>query len=337
MKKVLLATLGESPAVITEAIDKLDSEGIKIDIITLLTTKDDDAQQSLELLGEHIPDYYKGKIEFHGSACARVINAYHDIDNDNAVVDFMQDACDALKAYRAKGWEVYVSIAGGRKAMSSLMTLAVQFYGATSLFHVLVTDKELEEKGNINRILSLPPDMPDMIDLILHPPVEKIKLVRLPFIGLFPMINQIIHVLNGELVEDKNIVRLLEENGLLKGHQVTQFGRTVKKILEEVEMLPPPREGDCEISISNKEPKEVQMTKEWAERICNRFYFVKKIEDTQWREGKPKVKIVPPNKLIVSLPGRRVQGIIFRLFTTANTPGQLEKARQQVEKWINSL
>ena len=334
MKKVLLATLGESPAVVTESIDKLSAEGIKIDIVTLLTTRDDDAQQSLELLDEHIPDYYKGKIEFHGAASARVINAYHDIDNDDAVVHFMRDACDALKSYRAKGWEVYVSIAGGRKAMSSLMTLAVQFYGATSLFHVLVTDKELEEKGNINRIISLPTDM---WNSILHPPVDKIKLVRLPFIGLFPMIDKIISALNGNDPKDKNIVRLLEENGLLEGYQVTQFGRTVKKILEEVEMLPPPREGDCEISISKKEPKEVQMTKKWAERVCNRFYFVKKIEDMQWREGEPKVKIELPNKLIVSLPGRRVQGIIFKLTTTANTPGQLEKARQQVEKWIDNL
>ena len=39
MKKILLATLGESPAVVTEAIDRLQADGIDIEPVIVLTTK----------------------------------------------------------------------------------------------------------------------------------------------------------------------------------------------------------------------------------------------------------------------------------------------------------
>lgn len=73
MKKILLATLGDSPAVVTEAIDRLRAEGVEIDIVTVLTTSDSEALASLELLSEHIPSHYEGKVEFHGLAGSRVI------------------------------------------------------------------------------------------------------------------------------------------------------------------------------------------------------------------------------------------------------------------------
>jgi len=61
-----------------------------------------------------------------------------DVDSDEAATEFMEQACSALRDYRKKGWEVYACIAGGCKAMSALLAIAVQFYGAQRLFHVLV-------------------------------------------------------------------------------------------------------------------------------------------------------------------------------------------------------
>jgi CRISPR-associated protein Csx14 len=101
-----------------------------------------------------------------------------------------------------------------------------------------------------------------------------------------------------------------------------------------VEARPQPRTGDCDVRLARKEPKEAQRTREWANRLANRFLFVERIEDIGWREGQPKVRAEPPNVLVVYLPGRRVPGIGFRLTTTAQTPGQLERARQEVERWI---
>ena len=328
MKKILLATLGESPAVVTEAIDRLQADGIDIEPVVVLTTKDTYARDALNLLGEHLRSYYNGKVYLRD---ARILDAFYDVDSDEAALEFMNHACSALRDYRKLGWEIYVCIAGGRKAMSALATLAVQFYGATLLFHVLVEDPEIEKGGHILKLHNLPETEQNRF---LHPPVDQIKLVRLPFIGLFPMLGGVISGLKGE--EGQREVReLLEQNGLWQGSKITELGKMVLQVLESVETLPDPREEECELSLSRREPKEVEETRKWADRIANRFLFVKRIEDIGWREGQPKVKLEPPDKLTVFLPGRRVRGIGFRLTTTAQTEGQLRRAAQEMGRWLD--
>jgi len=327
MKKVLLATLGESPAVVTEAIDRLRADGVDIDSVVLLTTKDTYAQDAVSLLSEHLPAHYSGKVALYD---VRILDRFYDVDSDEAAVEFMEQACSALRDYRKKGWEVYACIAGGRKAMSALLALAVQFYGARRLFHVLVEDPVLEEEGHI---LKLKNKSREEQSRALHPPVEQIKLVNLPFIGLFPLLGDIISALKGRTAPPE-VKRLLEQNGLATTAGLTDLGRMVLQVLESVEALPEPRAGECEIHLAQKEPKEAEETRKWAERLANRFSFVERIEDIGWREGQPKVKAEAPNLLVVYLPGRRVRGIGFRLTTTAQTPGQLERARQEVERWM---
>lgn len=328
MKKILLATLGESPAVITEAIDRLQVDGVMIDSVVVLTTKDTYAQSALSLLSEHLPNYYAGKVALSD---ARILEAFYDVDTDEAVLEFMNQACTALRDYRKIGWEVYVCIAGGRKIMSALLALAVQFYGAQRLFHVLVDDPVLEEEGHILRLRNKSREEQRQI---LHPPAELIKLINLPFIGLFPLLNNIIAGLKGEEISTE-IKNLLRQNGLLSSEgSPTYIGRMVLRVLEYVEASPKLRTGECEIKLASKEPKEAQRTQEWANRLANRFFFVECIEDIGWREGQPKVKEEPPNKLIVFLPGKRVKGIGFRLTTTAQTPGELEWAKKEIEKWL---
>jgi len=326
--KVLLATLGESPAVVTEAIDRLRADGVDIDYVVLLTTKDTYAQDGVSLLSEHLPVYYHGKTALYD---VRMLDRFYDVDSDEAAVEFMEQACSALRDYRKMGWEVYACIAGGRKAMSALLTLAVQFYGARRLFHVLVEDPVLEEEGYI---LKLKNKSCDEQSRALHPPVEHIRLVNLPFIGLFPLLGDIIAGLKGKTAPSE-VKGLLEHNGLVTTAGPTDLGERVLQVLESVEALPEPRTGECQIQLARNEPKEAEQTRNWAERLANRFSFVERIEDIGWREGQPKAKAENPNCLIVYLPGRRVRGIGFRLTTTAQTPGQLERARQDVERWID--
>ncbi|NSW77023.1 MAG: CRISPR-associated protein Csx14 [Candidatus Atribacteria bacterium] len=327
MKKVLMATLGESPAVVTEAIDRLAHEGVPIDSVVILTTSDAHARMSLELLQEHIPAYYNHRVNLFD---VRRLDGLYDVDSDTAVLKFMEEACSALRDCRKKGWEVYASIAGGRKAMSALFALAVQFYGARRLFHVLTQDPELEEEG---RIWKLQNRTPEEQKRLLHPPVETIQLVQLPFVGLFPLLGNIITGLQGGSVSGE-VRQILEDNGLVRADKVTDLGKTVLQILQNVESLPEPRQGECHFKFAEKEPKEAPKTREWANRLANRFLFIERVDDIGWREGQPKVKKEPPNTLLIFLPGRRVTGIGFRLTTTARTEGQLNRACQEVEKWI---
>jgi CRISPR-associated protein Csx14 len=327
MKKVLLATLGESPAVVTEAIDRLRADGVHIDHVVILTTKDACAE-SANLLSEHLPAYYDGKVMLLD---ARILETSYDVDSDTAALEFMNYACAALRDYRRMGWEVYACIAGGRKVMSALLTLAVQFYGARRLFHVLVDNSELEKEGHITKLRNKSREEQTRA---LHPPVEKIKLVNLPFIGLFPLLGDIIAGLKGSLVRSE-VKGLLEQNGLLAASGPTDLGQMVLQVLESVEALPEPRAGECEIRLASKEPKEARKTQEWAYRLAaSRFLFVERFEDIGWREGQPKVKAEPLNALVVFSLGWRVRGIGFRLTTTAQTRGQLDRACEEVEHWI---
>jgi len=326
MKKVLLATLGESPAVVTEAIDRLQKDGIFIDYVVLFTTNDAASREATYLLSAHLPKYYGEKPVLYD---IRILDKFFDVDSDESAVEFMEQACSALRDYRKKSWEVYVCIAGGRKAMSALLTLAVQFHGAQRLFHVLVADPELEEEGHV---LKLRNKTEKEQNRVLHPGVEKIKLVNLPFIGIFPLMSEIVAGLKGEDVSS-GVKDLLSQNGLLSDGGTTGLGKLVLGVLERVEALPDPREGECEISLAKKEPKEKEETEKWAKRLANRFLFIKRIEDIGWKEGESRVK-VEENFLTVFLPGRKVQGIGFRLTTTAKTEGQLERAMDEIERWI---
>jgi CRISPR-associated protein Csx14 len=328
MKKVLLATLGESPAVITEAIDRLRADGVSIDFVVVLTTQDTYAQDALKLLSDHLPAYYDGQVVWID---ARILEAFYDVDSDSAALEFMNQACAALRDYRKMGWEVYACIAGGRKVMSALLALAVQFYGAQRLFHVLVEDPVLEEEGHVLKLKNKPPEEQNRA---LHPPVEQIKLVNLPFIGLFPWLGDIIAGLKGSPVRPE-VKSLLEENHLISAGKPTPMGEMVLQVLESVDALPEPRQGECQKQLAKKEPKEKKQTEEWADRLANRFPFIERIDDIGWREGESKVKTEPPDALVVFLPGRRVSGIGFRLKTTAKTQGQLERARQEVERWVD--
>lgn len=326
MKKILIATLGESPAVITEAIDCLKQRGIELSELVLLTTKDTFARDSLGLLHNHIPEFYGNSPYI---ADSRITEAYYDIDSREAVVDFMGHACEVLKSYRKRQYEIYVSIAGGRKTMSALMTLAVQFYGAKELFHVLVDDPELEEKGSITRLKSISDK-----HQILHPNPNLIRLVPIPFLGLFPWISDIVKVLKGETTEPKGIKNLLESNGLYEKGKATELGKLVLNILELVESLPDPYLVEAEINIApHHYAKELEQI---AKKLKRRFSWLCRIQSINWRQGEPKVKIKSPKYLEIYFPliGKGGLNLALLLETTAATSGQLERAKQDVEKFL---
>jgi len=326
MTNVLIATLGESPAVVTEAIDSLNRRGIKIGIVVLLTTSDASAKKSVDLLCNHILIHYQGSYAVSSS-----IHAYRDVDSDEAAIEFMTQACSILRQYRLKGDNVYVCIAGGRKTMAALMTLAVQIHGATELFQVLVDDPELEEKGSIMSLIHLPRE--EQKD-ILHPDPSKVKVIRLPFIGLFPWIDLILKALQGGAETPRDVEELLRSNELIDEEgKPTPIGERIAKILEEVENEPPPYRGETKINITKREPKYHSELNRAARKLAHRFPFITEIRSHPWGH-RPGVEEKPPNSLVVNL---RKGGIILSLLlvTTASSKGQLHWAKKHVERYAN--
>jgi len=332
-KRLLIATLGTAPAVITEAIDLLAEEGIRINGVQLLMTQDHDVRESFELLAQHLPACEKCNITWIEPI---YIAAYDDVNTPEAVVECMQEASRILKTFRDAGHRLFVGIAGGRKAMSALLTLAVQFYGAERLFHIWAPPW-IEEEGEIERLRQLK-DFPEELNEALHPSLEadesdRPRLVSLPFIGLFPLLDDIRAALRGHGTPPPEIRRILKANELLTSQgEPTKLGKMVADILESVEGLPPARQEECRISIAKHHYSD--RLKRFAQELCGRFPFIIEIRSGDWGGGEAKVKAELPNIIRVFEPLGTDFPLQLILSTTAMTQGQLEKARQEIGRYL---
>lgn len=332
-RNILLATLGTSPAVITEALDLLREDGISISGVHLFVTQDRDVQESFMLLAEHLPQHdgitWINPIE---------VGVYHDIHNTDAAVEFLALASQQIKTLRDAGYRVYVSVAGGRKAMAALLALAVQFYGAERLFHIWAPPW-LEAEGEIDKLRKYR-DWPEKLNEHLHPPLDtgpedRPQLVTLPVIGLFPLMEEIRSALTGRADPSRDVRRLLRDNGLITPQgEPTEIGRRIGAVLESVEGLPPARQEECQLHIAPHHYKE--RLEAFARQLCSRFPFITEIRSGEWGSGDAKVKMEPPNIIRVFEPLGTGFPLQLILTTTATTQGELEAARWAIERYLST-
>ncbi|MCS6863281.1 MAG: CRISPR-associated ring nuclease, partial [Abditibacteriales bacterium] len=144
-----------------------------------------------------------------------------------------------LKSYQFAN--VYLSLAGGRKTMSALMAIAAQIYGAKMLCHIVPLDDALEHAYDIRTWSQLPREEQQRV---LHPPADKVRLVRLPLLSLFPLLDDFLRALRGEAGADAQALRLLEGSHLVEREQGqikrTPSGEQLLRILSDIEQLPAP-------------------------------------------------------------------------------------------------
>ncbi|GEM_PF-304037 len=336
MSNILVATLGTSPGVVTEAMDLLIEQGCQPDGVILLKTQHDRVSQSYDLLLEHIPPYYE--YEKNWIVPVDIESEGEDVDTPEAVKEFMQKACLVLKSHRKIGNKCFVCIAGGRKTMSALMALAVQFYGAERLFHIWVPGW-IEEKGGIQKIRNL--DDEEKTEW-LHPnkfiskEEDRPKIVDLQFLGIFPLLPKIVAALKGE-PSDSDTRAILVSNGFLDARgKASELGQHFIKTFESIEHLPPMRREKCIIQISDRN-KYKDWIKKLAQRLEIKFGFIEKIEDIDWKQTETKVVSVPPDKLnIMWIEGKSVK-IGLQLATTSTTEGELKAVRKVVEEYISKI
>lgn len=176
MKNILLAVTGLSPQVITETLFALHQSAHKVDAIHIITTRDGKDLIYSQLLGgkggmyfRYLKEYgiERSEIDFsHWNV--HVIADKHgvelpDISNEEEN-ELLLTKCLELSFRFTSDPEnsVMFSIAGGRKTMSSCLTLAAQMYGRTQdrLYHVLVSP---EFEGS--RDFYYPPKKSEKIEL----------------------------------------------------------------------------------------------------------------------------------------------------------------------------
>ncbi len=203
MKNILLAVVGLSPQVITETLFTLHQQDRRIDAVHIITTRQGKEMINAHLLAPGDGKYYRYLREYNidfGSIDFGFDNIHTVKDGNGIDIDDIYDEEDNERLLRKcleltfrftcdPNTAVFFSVAGGRKTMTSCLTLAAQLYGRRQdrIYHVLVSP-EFES----NRNFYYPPRESVSIKLrnkngehyLKETRYAKIKLVPVPFISI---------------------------------------------------------------------------------------------------------------------------------------------------------
>ena len=203
MKNILLALTGLSPQVITETLFALHQNKQRVDAIHVITTRDGKEMIFAHLLAGKNGHYYRyleeygidpSSIDF-GHQNIHVITDEHrieisDIINEDDNERLLKKCLDLTFRFTNQADRaVFFSVAGGRKTMSSCLTLAAQMYGRPQdrLYHVLVSP-EFES----NRDFYYPPKKSRTIELkdkngqtfFKETRFAQVNLIPIPFVSI---------------------------------------------------------------------------------------------------------------------------------------------------------
>ena len=203
MKNILLAVTGLSPQVVTETIYALHQNSQRVDEVHIITTRTGKEKVYSELIGgeqghfyRYLEEYGFGKndVQFNhdhvhvitdgnGNELKDILTAY---DNERLLSKCLELT---FQFTEIKDTSVYFSVAGGRKTMSSCLTLAAQLYGRPQdrLYHVLVSP-EFES----NRDFFYPPKKTRQIKLhdnqgqpyFKETKFAQVSLINIPFVSI---------------------------------------------------------------------------------------------------------------------------------------------------------
>ena len=179
MANVLIAPVGESPAVITSMYEALhkhpDGPHVKIDEVVLLYPHDDSGRL-IDLGIEYIVDYLQGKCHVQ---CIGL--PFEDVNNKENSIEYLRIVNQKLLEKQNKNNHIYVSIAGGRKNMAALTTVVTQFYPCIrGIYHVV--DKH-ENKPTSRRFLTIEELLYKTDEErreYMKPVLEDIALIKIP-------------------------------------------------------------------------------------------------------------------------------------------------------------
>lgn len=184
MSKILIATLGLSPGVVTGAYFALQREGHQIDRVITLTTD----HAARELCAGMVAQMLQTADPAPHYEPLHPVKA-QDLRHPQVAEQFRDAILAQLRRYGGEH-ELFVVLTGGRTSMAAAAMLAVQRYtlekpkaaARISLFHLEVTDEQLEERGTISRLLAMTQEQEKRY--YLNPPETAVQLVQLPTLTL---------------------------------------------------------------------------------------------------------------------------------------------------------
>ena len=203
MKNILFAVVGLSPQVITETLFAMHQQNRRVDAIHIITTRQGKEMINANLLSPSDGKYYRYLNEYDidpesidfGFDNVHIIKDRNGMEIDDIAGEEENESllrkCLELtfRFTKDSNTAVFFSVAGGRKTMTSCLTLAAQLYGRSRdrVYHVLVSP-EFES----NRDFYYPPEKSVPIELrdkngeryIKETLYARINLVPVPFISI---------------------------------------------------------------------------------------------------------------------------------------------------------
>jgi CRISPR-associated protein (TIGR02584 family) len=183
--KTLVALLGHSPGTVTGTFYALQEKFGTVDRIITLTTNDLEREDCERLIRTEIQRWRDEQERIQGSQPNELLLEQHhisasDLEDEDSTDEFQLKIGEILENAASQGGEVNLSISGGRKSMSALAAIAAQFIGADKIrmFHLYVTNKKIEESGEINKLLC---DYTSFKERVMHPLPDDYVLVEVPF------------------------------------------------------------------------------------------------------------------------------------------------------------
>lgn len=167
---VLIASLGESPIVVSAMYDLLTERvGLTIDQVIVLHPEGKDIERAYDLVKKALAGRCKLR---------REILPFKDANSWKDVCVFLKELYTLLDTCQVRGDIVYLSLAGGRKSMAALMSWIAPFFSCVKyLYHVI--DPEEEHFLSINELeLELTPSQREKA---MHPDIKPLIPVRIPF------------------------------------------------------------------------------------------------------------------------------------------------------------
>lgn len=175
MENVLIATLGESPIVITAMYDLLTKEkGQQIDKVIVLQPEGGLIPLAFDLIREALQD----RCEVTAAPLG-----FEDVNNETSSISFLHTLYRLLNDAQKSENKVYLSLAGGRKNMSALMALLVPLFPCVKgLYHVIDPDEGTRRQRfkSIGEIFDLPNDAILPFFLLSDDQLKQLKLVEIP-------------------------------------------------------------------------------------------------------------------------------------------------------------
>jgi len=173
MANILIASLGESPIVVTGMYLKVKEQIGAVDKVVVLHPE-----------GFWIPKGYKMIETVLKEKCAVEpwMLPFEDADTEEETFTFLRELFELLSLFQSAEDHVYLSLAGGRKNMSALMALAVPFFTRIKKLYHLLDRHEHTSRYNFKSTQALSNiKNPIGLQRTMFPSAQDLILVDIPF------------------------------------------------------------------------------------------------------------------------------------------------------------